>query len=120
MRPLSRITENTVEKVSYAKIPIQFPQIKNLPAKPQDFELIGVTPNDENRTIVTEFRRKIAALDPYERGSPRHQAQYMQLTEAYDRIMAQRMNEQGVPQPMTDVYSRSRSKTWLIKTFCNL
>jgi hypothetical protein len=120
MRPLARISENAVEKVSYVKVPVAYPKIQAPPATPEDYSLIGVSQNDDNRTIVTEFRRRISALDPYERGSPKFHAQYIQLREAYDRIMANRMNEQGVPQPMTDVYSRYQSKTMLIKSFSNI
>ena len=108
---------SSLEKVTHTKVPLQYP--KEQPSAPslQDYETLGVSPSDNNRTIITQFRQLSYPLLPSNDLSVEAQSKYQVLVEAYDRIMLYRMAEQGVPAPVTTIYHPPQTHTKIIKEF---
>ncbi|CAG9324511.1 unnamed protein product [Blepharisma stoltei] len=107
----------SLEKVSYVKVPIQYPASKPPAPSLKDYQILNVNPADNNRDIVNAYRRIAYHLHPKKNRSATTQENFTLVTEAYDRIMLHRMSEQGIPQPYTEMYYPEKSHTALIKDF---
>lgn len=108
---------SNLEKIQYAKVPINYPKAKPAPPTVRDYEILGIKPDDNNRDIVNAYRGLVYNLHPKKNRSVAAQEKYSLFTEAYDKIMLFRMSEQGVPQPYSEMYYPPKPHTVLIKEF---
>jgi hypothetical protein len=114
---LRRFIKNSVQNVNYAKFPIVYPNIQPEPPRDEDFDLLGVTKEVNNRELVMAFREKSIVVHPSVVISVGAQIEYDRLVKAYDRIVLFRMAQDGVPQPYTHVYYPPGTHTKMIREF---
>ena len=115
---IKRAFADTLTTISHVKVPIAYPKATPpVPAK-EDYELLGVKPEDDNRALIEQFRSEVVKCHPAFTSSPSAHLRHSQLESAYNRIALYRMSQQGVPQPFTSVHNYAHPHTKMIKEFC--
>lgn len=108
---------SSLDKVSYKKVPIVYPKSQPQAPTEQDYEILKISPQANNREIIMAFREKSFAVHPANNTTPQAAKKYLELVEAYDRIALYRMSENGVPQPYSEAYYPPKAHTKIIKEF---
>lgn len=106
-----------LQTVSYVKVPLVYPKNKQPPPTAQDYELLSVVPEVNNREIVDSFKAAVKYMSEQGSIKPSVMHEFEMIRVAYDKIMLHRMAEQGVPMPFTDFYYPPDTKTSLLRTF---
>lgn len=115
---IRRAFADTLTTISHVKVPIEYPKATPPVPVKEDYELLGVKPEDDNRALIDQFRSEVVKCHPAFTSSPSAHLRHSQLESAYNRIALYRMSQQGIPQPFTSVHNYAHPHTKLIKEFC--